>query len=111
VAFSLEQIATIVVDYISFNITGFTNTESIAKYLSGFGFNSFQLNKQEGLPRMEILFKHPKNRFNVIFSRPIEYWNGIVISFSGQNATYFYQFSLDGWSNIILDINYLKFNI
>lgn len=81
----------LVVDWISFNAKGLTDPEPIAKYLLGFGFNSFQLNKQEGLPRMEILFKHPKNTFNVIFSRPIEYWNGIVISFSGQNATYFYQ--------------------
>ena len=40
---------------------------------------------------MEILLKHPKNKFNVIFSRPIEYWNGTVISFSGENATYFYK--------------------
>ena len=31
----------LVVDYISFNITGFTNTESIAKYLfEKFNFNS-----------------------------------------------------------------------
>jgi len=77
----------LVVDWISFNAKGLTDLEPIAKYLLEFGFNSFQLNKQEGLSRMVILFKHPKNRFHVIFSRPIEYWNGIVISFS----SYFYQ--------------------
>jgi hypothetical protein len=66
----------LVVAWISFNAKGLTDPEPIAKYLVGFSFNSFQF---------------PKTRFNVIFSRPIEYWNGTVISFSGQNATYFYQ--------------------
>jgi hypothetical protein len=77
-------------DWISFSAKSLNDPEPIAKYLLGFSFNSFQLNKQEGLTRMEILFKHPKNRFNVIFSRSIEYCNGTVISFSGRNATYFY---------------------
>lgn len=30
----------LVVDYISFNISGFKDPEPIAKYLSSFGFNS-----------------------------------------------------------------------
>jgi hypothetical protein len=82
----------LVVDWISFNAKGLTDPEPIAKYLLGFGFNSFQLNSfQEGTTRKEIIFSHTTNKFNVIFSRPIEYWNGTVISFSGQNATYFYQ--------------------
>ena len=82
----------LVVDWISLNAKGLIDPQPIAKYLLEFGFNSFQLNSfQEGPTRKEILCNHPKNKFNVIFSRPIEYWNGTVISFSGQNATYFYQ--------------------
>ena len=75
----------LIVDWISFNAKGLTDPQPIAKYLLVFGFNSFQLNSfQEGPTRKEILYSHPKNKFNVIFSRPIEYWNGIVISFSGE---------------------------
>jgi hypothetical protein len=82
----------LVVDWISFNAKGLIDPRPIAKYLLQFGFNSFQLNSfQEGSTRKEILCNYPKNKFNVIFSRSIEYWNGTVISFSGQNATYFYQ--------------------
>ena len=82
----------LVVDWISLNAKGLIDPQPIAKYLLEFGFNSFQLNSfQEGPTRKEILCNHPKNKFNVIFSRPIEYWNGTVISFSGQNATYFYK--------------------
>ena len=69
-----------------------TDPEPIGKYLLRFGFNSFQLNSfQEGPTRKKILFSSTKNKFNVIFSRLIEYWNGTVINFSSQNATYFYQ--------------------
>nr|YP_009518873.1 hypothetical protein [Boodleopsis pusilla]AYC64826.1 hypothetical protein [Boodleopsis pusilla] len=81
-----------VVDWISFNAKGLENPEPIAKYLLGFGFNSFLLNScQEVPPREEILYNDPKNKFKVTFSRPGEYWNGTIISFSGLNATYFYQ--------------------
>jgi hypothetical protein len=39
----------LVVDWISFNAKGLTDPQPIAKYLLGFGFNSFQLNSfQEG---------------------------------------------------------------
>jgi hypothetical protein len=66
----------LVVDWLSFNAEDLTDPESITKYLLGFGLNSVQLNKlnsfQKGLPRMEILLKHLKNKFNVTFSRPIE---------------------------------------
>jgi len=63
----------LVVDWISFNAKGLTDPQPIAKYLLGFGFNSFQLNSfSEGPTRKEILYNHPKNKFNVIFSRPIE---------------------------------------
>jgi hypothetical protein len=79
----------LIVDWISLNAKGLTDPQPTAKYLLLFGFNSFQF--QEGSKRKEIIYSHPKNKFNVIFSRPIEYWNGTVISFSGQNATYFYQ--------------------
>lgn len=46
---------------------------------------------QEGPTRTEILCNHLKNIFKVIFSRLIEYWNGTVISFFVENATYFYK--------------------
>jgi hypothetical protein len=66
VAFSLEQIATIVVDYISFNITGFTNTESIAKYLfEKFNFNSTFAKGQNGIAKS--WFYLLKNQHQVSF--------------------------------------------
>lgn len=63
----------LVVDWMSFNAKGLTDPQPIAKYLLEFGFNSFQLNSfQERPTRKEIFYNHPKNKFNVIFSRPIE---------------------------------------
>ena len=64
----------LVVDWIFFNAKGLIDPQPIAKYLLQFGFNLFQLNSfQEGPTRKKILCSHPKNKFNVIFSRPIEY--------------------------------------
>jgi len=69
------QSENLVVDYISFNITGSDNTESIAKYW----------------------FYLPGNQHQVSF-RQLEYdpsfksfWEGTTIHFSGTNAAQFYK--------------------
>lgn len=86
----------LVVDYISFNITGYENTESIAKYLfKQFNFNSTFAKGQNGTT--ESWFYLPRNQHQVSF-RQLEYdlssksfWEGTIMNFSGTNATQFYK--------------------
>ena len=73
------QTENLVIDYISFNIPGSDNTESIAKYL----FETFNF-----LPRNQ----------NEVSFRQLEYdpssksfWEGTIIHFSGKNAAKFYK--------------------
>lgn len=87
------------VDYISFNITGLTNPESIAKiasYLSkSFGFNSQIKEKQD--KHFQDLVLEENNTFQVRFLRSLRntafkiYWDGTTISFSGTNAAQIYK--------------------
>jgi len=91
----------LVVDWISFNITGCTDPEPIANYFSeSFGFNSFLKETYKG--KSEVLISEITNRYQVYFIKSTynpeynSYWNGITVSFSGQNAAYFYQKVKDG---------------
>ena len=86
----------LVVDYISFNIPGSDNTESIAKYLfETFNFNSTFARGQNGITKSR--FYLPRNQNEVSF-RQLEYdpssksfWEGTIIHFSGKNAAKFYK--------------------
>ena len=90
------QSENLVVDYISFNISGSGNTESIAKYLfEKFNFNSTFAKDQNETPKS--WFYLSVNRHQVSF-RQLEYdpssksfWEGITIHFSGINAVQFYK--------------------
>ena len=85
----------LVVDYISFNIRGSDNRESIAKYLfEKFHFNSTFSKGQNGTSK--DWFYLPVNQHQVSF-RQLEYdpssksfWEGTTIHFSGTNAAQFY---------------------
>jgi hypothetical protein len=89
------QTENLVIDYISFNITGSDNTESIAKYLfEKFNFNSTFAKGQNGTSK--YWFYLPVNQHQVSF-RQLEYdplsksfWEGTVLHFSGYNASVFY---------------------
>ena len=86
----------LVVDYISFNIPGSDNTESIAKYLfEKFNFNSTFAKGQNGTTH--DWFYLTRNQHQVSF-RQLEYdpsfksfWEGTIIHFSGINAAQFYK--------------------
>ena len=86
----------LVVDYISFNIPGSDNTESIAKYLfEKFNFNSTFTKGQNGTTY--DWFYLNRNQHQVSF-RQLEYdpsfqsfWEGTTIHFSGTNAAQFYK--------------------
>jgi hypothetical protein len=89
------QSENLVIDYISFNIRGSDNTESIAKYLfEKFNFNSTFSKGQNGTSKN--WFYLPVNQHQVSF-RQLEYdpssksfWEGTTIHFSGTNAAQFY---------------------
>ena len=90
------QSENLVVDYISFNISGYGNTESIAKYLfKTFNFNSTFTKGKNGTSKSWFYLK--KNQHQVSF-RQLEYdpasksfWEGTTIHFSGNNAAHFYK--------------------
>lgn len=88
----------LVVDYISFNITDFTdcrNPEPIANYLSdSFGFNSVLKESFKG--KSENLIFEITNQYEVSFIKSTytpesnSYWTGMTVKFSGENGKYFY---------------------
>jgi hypothetical protein len=90
------QSENLVVDYISFNIIGFTNTEAIAKYFfEKYNFNSTFAKGRNGTAKSWFYF--PGNQHQVSF-RQLEYdpssksfWEGTTIHFSGNNAAQFYK--------------------
>ena len=90
------QSENLTVDYISFNIPGPDNTESIAKYLfEKFNFNSTFAKGQNGTTY--DWFYLNRNQHQVSF-RELEYdpssksfWEGTIIHFSGTNAAQFYK--------------------
>lgn len=89
----------LVVDWISFNITGPVSIQLIADYLfQVFGFNSTLTKIVNGKWKSEDLNYDIKNQFQVSF-RQYKYepenksfWDGIKIHFSGNNATQFYNY-------------------
>ena len=89
------QSENLTVDYISFNITGCTDPEPIANYLSdSFGFNSVLKETFKGIS--EVLIFEITNRYKVSFIKSTynpesnNYWTGIIVRFSGENGKYFY---------------------
>ena len=101
-SFKSENLA---VDYISFNITGLTNPESIAKiasYLSkSFVFNSQIKEKHD--KHFQDLVLEENNAFQVRFLRSLRntafktYWDGTTLHFSGSNAAFFYNLTQKGF--------------
>ena len=81
------------VDWIGFNLQGFSDVKPIANYLfQNFGFNSTFALGSDG--KQEILFSNSKNKFQVYFRAyrySDIYWDGIKIDFSGNNATQIYK--------------------
>lgn len=79
----------LVVDWISLNIAGLLDPDTIASYLLQFGFNSNL--KQTSSEKFEVLFHNSQNQYQVVFvSQSQKFWTGFTVSFSGKNATYFY---------------------
>ena len=85
----------LVVDYLSFNITGCKDPGPIANYLSdSFGFNSVVKETFQGKsedPIFEIT-----NGYKVSFIKSTynpesnSHWTGLIVRFSGENGAYFY---------------------
>ena len=81
--------ANLVVDWISFHITGLLDPDSIASYLVQFGFNSNL--KETSSEKFKVLFHNSQNQYQVVFVQSSQkFWTGFTVSFSGKNATYFY---------------------
>ena len=113
----------LVVDYISFNISGLRDAEPIANYLFNFGFNSVL--KSNAKTKGDILISDNRNYYSVTFVKskydPVSksYWDRVVVRFSGTNGHYFYEliqkkvidwdiFDLSSTRLGRLDINFLR---
>lgn len=85
----------LVVDYISFNISGLRDAEPIANYLFNFGFNSILKSNEK--TKSDILIWDNRNAYSVSFVKckydPVSksYWDGVIVRFSGTNGHYFYE--------------------
>ena len=116
----------LVVDYISFNITGLIDPEPIANYLfRAFGFNSTIIKRINGKWKSKDLNSDSRNQFQVSF-RQHEYdpetksfWVGAKIDFSSNNAAQLYSsikthqlnwdiFDLQRTSLSRFDLHYLR---
>ena len=96
----------LVVDYLSFNITGCKDPGPIANYLSdSFGFNSVVKETFQGKSE-DLIFKIT-NGYKVSFIKSTynpesnSHWTGLIVRFSGENGAYFYslvQKKLIDWS-------------
>ena len=96
----------LVVDYLSFNITGCKDPGPIATYLSdSFGFNSVVKETFQGKSE-DLIFKIT-NEYKVSFIKSTynpesnSHWTGLIVRFSGENGEYFYslaQKKLIDWS-------------
>lgn len=89
------QSENLVVDYISFNITGCKDPKPIATYLfDSFGFNSVMKENFKGKSE-DLIFKIT-NKYKVSFVKctynpeSSSYWTGMTVKFSGENGKYFY---------------------
>jgi hypothetical protein len=89
------QSENLVVDYISFNITGCKDPRPIANYLSdSFGFNSVVKETFQGKSE-DLIFKIT-NKYKVSFIKSTynpesnSHWTGLIVRFSGENGEYFY---------------------
>lgn len=91
------QSENLVVHWISLNIKSLTNVKSIAKiaiYLSRFGFNSDI--KSSSKANSEPVIAKMENEWKVLFICSVpkpgykNYWPGTTVSFSGSNASAFY---------------------
>ena len=85
----------LVVDYISFNISGLVDPEPIANYFSeSLSFNSVLKETFKG--KSEDLIFEIRNRYKVSFIKSSynpdsnSYWTGMTVKFSGKNGQYFY---------------------
>lgn len=79
----------LVVDWISLNITGLLDPDPIASYLLQFGFNSNL--KDTSSEKFEVLYHNSQNQYQAVFvSSATKFWTGFTVSFSGKNASYFY---------------------
>ena len=63
---------------------------TIASYLLKFGFSLYL--KETFQEKAEVFDFSLENRYKVLFikSSKKNFWDGIIVSFSGQNASYFY---------------------
>jgi DNA relaxase NicK len=96
----------LVMDYLSFNITGCKDPGRIANYLSdSFGFNSVAKETFQGKSE-DLIFKIT-NEYKVSFIKSTynpesnSHWTGLIVRFSGENGEYFYslvQKKLIDWS-------------
>lgn len=89
------QSENLVVDYISFNITGYKDPKPITTYLfDSFGFNSVMKENFKGKSE-DLIFKIT-NKYKVSFVKSTynpesnSYWTGMTVKFSGENGKYFY---------------------
>ena len=78
----------LVVDYISFNISGCADPEPIANYLSEFGFNSILKSNEK--TRAKVLISKIENYHDVTFVKsnydPLSnsYWDGLSLFLFGR---------------------------
>ena len=85
----------LLVDYISFNIEGFIDTEPIARSLLPFGFNSTITEVIEDR-KLKSRFSNFRNKYQVYIQQYHynpeyeSYWEGTKINFSDKNAFYLY---------------------
>lgn len=82
----------LVVDWISFKFQDLDNPTiiNIANYLFNIGFNSYQQSGKLAKPIKESIQVSLNNQFEVLFVKEGPYWQGVILQFSGSNATRFY---------------------
>jgi hypothetical protein len=81
----------LVVDYMSFKFQkSQCDQNKIAKYFFNLGFNSYQESGKASKPIRQPIFVNSRNHHEICFILDNLYWEGILLHFSGLNASRFY---------------------
>lgn len=100
----------LVVDYLTFNMKGMgpERLQKIADYFSkNFQCNSFLIDVQDSTKPRILSQKHKKYCKVEFRTNYIKFWQGTIISFSGNHAQFFYEtFKTKQLDKDILDLDY-----
>jgi hypothetical protein len=89
-SFNSEGLA---VDWITFKFPFLESAqqEKIVNYLFEIGFNCYYEFGKLAHPQKEVIKEAPENKFEVLFIKNGDYWDGTLLHFSGKNAAHFYK--------------------